>query len=140
MDVKELVINICKNKNWAYEIDKENDGVIFEVEMPERNRTQICVAYKNKSSKGDLVEILSTAAEFEDIEKSLNYMDLVRLLQSNQMTIYAHCQINKEKTQVNVAGRTLLADATEKEVEFIINEVALYADIIEKQLTGKDDV
>lgn len=134
---KNDIVNLIKKKKFKFEIDKQNDLITFVV--PVKDRKQKCSAKIKKHEQfGDMVEIFSVIGQFDpsDLENALKTSMI--LLVMNEDLLYAKTELQKDNDKMSIVARTIAASADENEIEAMILEVAIYADILEDKLLGKD--
>ena len=64
---------------------------------------------------------------------------LLELLAYNINLSYARVQVDDNHENINVCARTLAAAASLNELQTMVEEVAIHADYIEKQIFGTDN-
>ncbi len=125
-------IDLCENNQWVFrEIE---DLLLFEVTL-KNGRSQACVAVVSDCDYGKMIEIVSSCGAVATLSREI----LLELLAYNINLSYARVQVDANHETINVCARTLAAAASLNELQTMVEEVAVHADYIEKQIFGTDD-
>ena len=120
-------------------IEKTEYGDVVFFEVPVKDRSQKCIVkVSDHDQYGKIVEVVSVVGELDksDIRKGLE--NLMALLMLNQHLITAKTQLDQKGEKMYIVARTLAPSCTPKELGAMIQEVAIYADVLEQKLLGVD--
>ncbi len=115
------------------------DAVFFNVPVQSRSQNVLAKLSQHKQF-GEIVEVVSVIGDLDkyknDLKKALEA--LMALLMLNQHLILAKTQVDQKGDKMYVVARTVAPSCSEKELGQMIQEVAIYADVLEQQLLGID--
>ncbi|MHA1386534.1 MAG: hypothetical protein ACTSR3_22505 [Candidatus Helarchaeota archaeon] len=134
-DIAEVV------KKLGFEWSKVNTdfGEVIAFEVPVKDRSQKCIAKISSHEQfGEIVEVVSVIGELNKTEEKKALETLLALLMLNQHLITAKTQIDQKGDKMYLVARTLAPSCSEQELGSMIQEVAIYADVLEEQLLGID--
>ncbi|MHA1376783.1 MAG: hypothetical protein ACTSRG_00195 [Candidatus Helarchaeota archaeon] len=128
-------------KELGLEASKANTdlGEVILFEAPVKDRTQKCIAkISHHDQFGDIVEVVSVIGELDKTDPNKALENLLALLMLNQHLITAKTQVDQKGDKMYIVARTLAPSCSNKELGSMIQEVTIYADVLEQQLFGVD--
>ena len=129
---------VDKKLKYKWEIQQSSFGEVMSFEVPIDERKQTCIARIWKHPKfGKTVEILTLVGKLDKSDLKKSNESLLALMMLNQQLFMAKTQVTGEN--LYIVARTLAPSCTNKEFTKMVQEVALYADILEQKMMGKDD-
>lgn len=98
-------------------------------------REQLVKAKLSHTEFGSVIDIVSRTGGFN---RNMQKDTLIDLLKFNRALVYSRTEIDKNETAVYLMGRTLANCANQDEIAVMVEEVALSADGVEKEVFGTD--
>ncbi len=134
-DIKKVIDEL----GFKNQIAKTDYGEVVAFEVEIKDRKQRCIAkISSHEQQGQIVEVVSVIGDLDksDVQKGLE--TLMALLMLNQHLILAKTQIDQKGEKMYIVSRTLAPSCTDKELGAMIQEVAIFADVLEQKLLGID--
>ena len=131
---------VVKKLGFVNQIAKTDLGDVVAFEVPVKDRKQNCIAkISSHSQHGEIVEVVSIIGELDKSDVKKGIETLMALLMINQDLILAKTQIDRKGERMFIVSRTLAPSCSEKELGAMIQEVAIFADVLEQQILGIDE-
>ena len=114
-------------------------GKVIAFEAPVKDRKQNVIAKISQHDQfGEIVEVVSVIGDLDKSNVSKALETLLALLMLNQHLITAKTQVDQKGNKMYIVARTLAPSCSDEELKSMIQEVAIYADVLENQLLGID--
>ncbi|MFX1449423.1 MAG: hypothetical protein ACFFCM_01190 [Promethearchaeota archaeon] len=134
---------VVKKLGYPNQIAETDLGEVVEFEVKVNDRLQNCIAkISTHAQHGEIVEVVSIIGDLGEVVKTnpnKAIETLMALLMLNQDLILAKTQIDRKGEMMYLVSRTLAPSCSDKELGAMVQEVAIFADVLEQQLLGIDE-